>query len=83
MPVSETNSQSHFFTALKESGVRLISVLPETWLVHMCTLAEEDDDVTLVRLAKEEEGIGNLRRRSPGGRLVSHADAEPRPACQP
>ena len=57
MPVSEASSQI-IFTALKESGVRLISVLPETWLVHVCTLAEEDDDVTLVRLAKEEEGIG-------------------------
>ena len=57
MPVSETNSQI-IFTALKESGVRLISVLPETWLVHICTLAEEDADVALVRLAKEEEGIG-------------------------
>jgi sulfopyruvate decarboxylase subunit alpha len=57
MPVSETNSQV-IFTALKASGVRLISVLPETWLVHMVTLAEEDADVTLVRLAKEEEGIG-------------------------
>ena len=57
MPVSETNSQI-IFMALKGAGVRLISVLPETWLVHMCTLAEEDADVTLVRLAKEEEGIG-------------------------
>jgi sulfopyruvate decarboxylase subunit alpha len=57
MPVSETNSQI-IYTALKASGVRLISVLPETWLVHMCTLAEEDSDVTLVRLAREEEGIG-------------------------
>ena len=57
MPVSETNSQI-IYAALKESGVRLISVLPETWLVHIVTLAEEDTDVTLVRLAREEEGIG-------------------------
>ena len=57
MPVSERNSQI-IYEALKESGVRLISVLPETWLVHMVTLAEEDTDVTLVRLAREEEGIG-------------------------
>ena len=57
MPVSETNSQI-IYTALKDCGVRLISVLPETWLVHLVTLAEADADVTLVRLAKEEEGIG-------------------------
>ena len=57
MPVSETNSQI-VYTSLKDCGVRLISVLPETWLVHLVTLAEADADVTLVRLAKEEEGIG-------------------------
>ena len=57
MSVSETNSQI-IYTALKDCGVRLISVLPETWLVHLVTLAEADADVTLVRLAKEEEGIG-------------------------
>jgi sulfopyruvate decarboxylase subunit alpha len=57
MPVSATNSQI-VFDALKASGVRLMSALPETWLVHLIRLADEDPDVTLVRLAKEEEGVG-------------------------
>ena len=57
MPVSATNSQI-VFNALKASGVRLMSALPETWLVHLIRLADEDPDVTLVRLAKEEEGVG-------------------------
>src|SRR5436190_10968680 len=35
-----------------------MSALPETWLVHLIRLADEDPDVTLVRLAKEEEGVG-------------------------
>src|SRR6516165_10087020 len=35
-----------------------MSALPETWLVHLIRMAEEDPDVTLVRLAKEEEGVG-------------------------
>jgi sulfopyruvate decarboxylase subunit alpha len=39
-------------------GVRIISALPETWLVHLIRFAEEDPDVTLIRLAKEEEGVG-------------------------
>src|SRR5246127_3980865 len=43
---------------MKDSGVRLVSALPETWLVHLIRMADEDPDVTLVRLAKEEEGIG-------------------------
>ena len=57
MPVSEANSRE-VYEALKRCGVRLISALPETWLVHLIALAEADPEMTLVRLAKEEEGIG-------------------------
>ena len=57
MPVSLANSQA-VFDALKACGVRVISALPETWLVHLIRLADEDPEVTLVRLAKEEEGVG-------------------------
>jgi sulfopyruvate decarboxylase subunit alpha len=57
MPVSAASSRM-VYDALKECGVRLVSVLPETWLVHLVSLAEEDPEMTLVRLAKEEEGVG-------------------------
>lgn len=57
MPVSARNSQI-VFDALKSCGVQVISALPETWLVHLIRLADDDPDVTLVRLAKEEEGVG-------------------------
>jgi sulfopyruvate decarboxylase subunit alpha len=57
MPVSVTNSQV-IYDSLKASGIRLMSVLPETWLVHIIRIADEDPDVTLVRVAKEEEGVG-------------------------
>src|SRR4051812_47226955 len=57
MPVSAPNSQI-VYDALKALGIRLLSVLPETWLVHLVTLAEEDPEMILVRLAKEEEGVG-------------------------
>ena len=57
MPVSTANSQI-IFEALKSNGVRLLSALPETWLVHLIRLADDDPEVTLVRLAKEEEGVG-------------------------
>jgi len=57
MPVSAANSQL-IYDSLKACDVRLMSALPETWLVHLIRLAEEDPEVTLVRLAKEEEGIG-------------------------
>src|ERR687888_454005 len=57
MPVSETNSKV-VYEALKSAGVRICSALPETWLVHLIRMAEDDPAMTLVRLAKEEEGIG-------------------------
>jgi sulfopyruvate decarboxylase subunit alpha len=57
MPVSTTSSKL-IYSSLKEAGVRLVSALPETWLVHLIRFAEEDPEMTLVRVAKEEEGVG-------------------------
>lgn len=56
-PVSTANSRL-VYDALKACGIRLMSALPETWLVHLIRMAEDDPDMTLVRLAKEEEGVG-------------------------
>lgn len=57
MPVSTDNSRV-VYDALKTSGVGLVSALPETWLVHLVRMAEDDPEMILVRLAKEEEGVG-------------------------
>src|SRR3981081_465397 len=57
MPVS-TSASTLIYRGLKEAGVRVVSALPETWLVHLIRMAEEDPEMTLVRLAKEEEGVG-------------------------
>jgi sulfopyruvate decarboxylase subunit alpha len=56
-PVSTTGSRL-IYDALKACGVRIMSALPETWLVHLVRMAEEDPEMILVRLAKEEEGVG-------------------------
>ena len=58
-PVSTTSSHA-IYDALKASGVRLISALPETWLVHLIRMAEDDPEMTLVRLAKEEIGRAHI-----------------------
>lgn len=57
MPVSLASSRV-VYEGLRASGVGLVSALPETWLVHLIRMAEEDPDMILVRLAKEEEGVG-------------------------
>ncbi len=57
MPVSLANSRV-VYDGLKACGIGLMSALPETWLVHLIRMAEEDPKMILVRLAKEEEGVG-------------------------
>jgi sulfopyruvate decarboxylase subunit alpha len=57
MPVSERNSKV-VYEALKGADIRLVSALPETWLVHLIRMAEDDPEMILVRLAKEEESVG-------------------------
>src|SRR5260370_9784063 len=57
MPVSQANSRV-VYESLKKCGIGLVSALPETWLVHLLRMAEDDPQMTLVRLAKEEEGVG-------------------------
>jgi sulfopyruvate decarboxylase subunit alpha len=57
VPVSIASS-TLIYRGLKDAGVRIMSALPETWLVHLIRMAEEDEEMTLVRLAKEEEGVG-------------------------
>lgn len=57
MPVSVDSSRA-VYDALRANGVGLMSALPETWLVHLIRMAEEDPEMILVRLAKEEEGVG-------------------------
>jgi sulfopyruvate decarboxylase subunit alpha len=57
MPVSIESSRL-VYGALKDCGIGLLSALPETWLVHLIRMAEDDPEMILVRLAKEEEGVG-------------------------
>src|SRR5581483_5980320 len=57
MPVSLANSQV-IYEALKACDVKIMSALPETWLVHLIKMADDDPEVTLIRVAKEEEAIG-------------------------
>ncbi len=57
MPVSLESSKV-IYDALRQSGIKIVSALPETWLVHLINMAEADPDMTLVRLTREEEAIG-------------------------
>src|ERR1700745_4068820 len=57
MPVSLANSPV-VSRALKACDVKIVAALPETWLVHLIRMADDDPEVSLIRVAKEEEAIG-------------------------
>lgn len=57
MTVSLNNSKA-VYQGIKDAGIRSISALPETWLVYLLQMAEDDPAMQLVEVAKEEEAIG-------------------------
>jgi sulfopyruvate decarboxylase subunit alpha len=57
MTVSLDNSKA-VYQGIKDAGVRFVTALPETWLVYLLQLAEEDPEMRLIEVAKEEEAVG-------------------------
>lgn len=57
MPISLDNSHV-IHEALKKCGINLVSAMPETWFVPLIRMIEDDHEMVLLRLAKEEEGVG-------------------------
>jgi sulfopyruvate decarboxylase subunit alpha len=57
MTVSRDNSKA-VYQGIKDAGIRFISALPETWLVYLLQMADEDPEMCLIEVAKEEEAIG-------------------------
>lgn len=57
MTVSYENSKI-IFDGIKGAGIKSISAVPETWLGLLLQRAEDDPDIQLVQVAKEEEAIG-------------------------
>ena len=57
MTVSLDNSKA-VYQGIKATGVRFLTALPETWLVYLLQMADEDPEMCLVEVAKEEEAIG-------------------------
>ena len=57
MTVSYDNSRA-VYAGIRDAGIRSISALPETWLGLLLQRAEDDPEMMLVQVAKEEEAIG-------------------------
>jgi sulfopyruvate decarboxylase subunit alpha len=57
MTVSLDNSKA-VYQGIKAAGIKFLTALPETWLVYLLQMADEDPDMCLIEVAKEEEAIG-------------------------
>ena len=57
MTVSRENSQA-LYQGIKAAGIHFITALPETWLVYLLQMAEDDPEMCLIEVAKEEEAVG-------------------------
>lgn len=57
MSVSYEKSRA-VFEGIKAAGIRSVSALPETWLLHLLQRCEDDPELQLIEVAKEEEAIG-------------------------
>ncbi len=57
MTVSLDNSKA-VYQGIRAAGIRFVTALPETWLVYLLQMAEDDPDMALIEVAKEEEAIG-------------------------
>jgi sulfopyruvate decarboxylase subunit alpha len=57
--------------ALKQAGIDLIAALPDAWLSDVIEVLDQDPDVTLVRVAREDEGVGVCAGAFLGGRKAA------------
>jgi sulfopyruvate decarboxylase subunit alpha len=44
--------------AIKAAGIRVIATLPDSWLTDVITSLDEDREITLVRVCREDEAVG-------------------------
>ncbi len=57
MTVSRDNSKA-VYEGIKSAGIRFLTAMPETWLVYLLQLADDDPEMRLVEVAREEEAVG-------------------------
>ncbi|MDQ7027955.1 MAG: thiamine pyrophosphate-binding protein [Anaerolineae bacterium] len=57
MTVSRDNSKA-VYQGIKDAGVKFITALPETWLIYLLQMADDDPEMCMMEVAKEEEAVG-------------------------
>ena len=54
--------------SLKRAGIDLVASLPDTWIGDLLTAVDADKEMTLVRVSREEDGVGVCAGAFLGGR---------------
>jgi sulfopyruvate decarboxylase subunit alpha len=57
--------------ALKRAGIDLVATLPDTWIGDLINEVEHDPAMTLVRVAREDDGVGVCAGAFLGGRKAA------------
>ena len=56
---------------LKRAGIDLVASLPDQWLGDLIARCEADSDITHVKLAREDDGVGICAGAFLGGRKAA------------
>jgi sulfopyruvate decarboxylase subunit alpha len=67
-PATGEQKAALIVAALKRAGIDLIATLPDAWLGHLLTACNDDPAMTVIRVTREDEGIGLCAGAFLGGR---------------
>jgi sulfopyruvate decarboxylase subunit alpha len=67
-PATGAQKATLIVAALKRAGIDLIATLPDAWLGHLLGACDSDPAMTVIRVTREDEGIGICAGAFLGGR---------------
>jgi sulfopyruvate decarboxylase subunit alpha len=66
-----TETAQGIVASMKRAGIDLVATLPDTWIGDLINSVDEDPDITLVRVSREEDGVGVCAGAFLGGRMAA------------
>jgi sulfopyruvate decarboxylase subunit alpha len=70
-PSTPVDKAARIVAALKRAGIDLIATLPDAWLTGLVEAINADPAMTMVRVTREEEGVGICAGAFLGGRKAA------------
>ena len=70
-PKGATETAHGIVASMKRAGINLVATLPDTWIGDLINAVGADPDMTLVRVSREEDGVGVCAGAFLGGRMAA------------